>query len=105
MSVVTLDISGVTQDARARVGDTVILRIDENPTTGFMWHQVNPLPIGVVERDSEFSTIGSGVGAGGRRQFMFLCERAVSVDLEFHLSRPWEADKTIQKKNASITWR
>jgi predicted secreted protein len=105
MSVVTMNLDGATDTAEARVGDIVIVTVAENPTTGFLWHQVRPLPAGVAERESEFSPGGPGVGAGGTRRFVFSSDRIARAELDFHLSRSWEPDKVVQKKNASVVWR
>jgi predicted secreted protein len=105
MSVVTLDLDGATHAAEARVGDIVVVSVAENPTTGFLWHQVNPLPTGVVERETEFSPAGAGLGAGGMRRFVFSSDRIARAELDFHLSRSWEPNKIIQKRNALVVWR
>lgn len=105
MSVVTLDLDGATHLAEARVGDTVVISVAENPTTGFLWQQVSRLPTGVVERETEFSPGGPGVGAGGTRRFVFLSDRVARAELDFCLSRTWEPDKIIQKKDALVVWR
>jgi predicted secreted protein len=105
MSVVTLDLDGATNTAEARVGDIVVISVVENPTTGFLWHQVNPLPTGVVERETEFSPGGPAVGAGGVRRFLFSSDRIARAELDFHLSRPWQPDKIMQKKSALVVWR
>lgn len=105
MSVVTLNLDGATHAAEARVGDIVVISMAENPTTGFLWHQVSRLPTGVVEQESEFSPGGPGVGAGGARRFVFSSDRVARAELDFHLSRSWEPNKIIQKRNASVVWR
>ncbi len=104
MGVVTLDLDGMMQDVQARAGDTVVLLIAENPTTGFLWRQANKLPPGVMECESEFIPGGPGIGSGGTRRFAYFSDRPVTANLEFHLNRPWEGDRIVRKKNASVGW-
>jgi inhibitor of cysteine peptidase len=73
-------------------GDTFDVVIDENPTTGFRWQLTAPGGGGVRLRAEEYEKGGDGMGAGGRRRFLFQAgDNPGEAHLEFKLSRPWES--------------
>ncbi len=79
-----------------QVGDSIVVRLPENPTTGFTWaidkasDDVPPL------ETSEYSPAAdAGVGGGGQRSLTFKAIRAGTVRLQLKLWREWEGDKSI----------
>jgi inhibitor of cysteine peptidase len=82
-----------------QVGDSVVVRLPENPTTGFAWaidkgsDDVLPLEA------SEYSpAAGAGVGGGGQRSLTFKATRAGTVGLQLKLWREWEGDKSVAER-------
>jgi inhibitor of cysteine peptidase len=77
----------------AHVGDTLVLRLDENPATGYRWT--------MEERDGEVlethSSVyaagpGAGVGGGGQRVLTFKARKAGQAILRLERRRAWERD-------------
>lgn len=50
---------------RAALGDDVLLRLPENPTTGYRW--VFSLPAGLSQVADDYAAAGSAPGSGGER--------------------------------------
>ncbi|MDR0994211.1 MAG: protease inhibitor I42 family protein [Verrucomicrobiota bacterium] len=69
------------------------LRLEENPTTGYLWsYTMEPQGV-LVETASAFETTGRGMaGAPGVRVFTLAPATEGDVVLRFELRRPWEAD-------------
>lgn len=92
-----------------RVGDVVVVALDENPTTGYDW-SINvtgkslaiPFPSNdkFVQGD-DFSGIP---GSGGIRIITFYAKEAGVAHLEFNYTRPWEGFdvKPIQTKKFTV---
>ena len=80
----------------AHVGDTVTVRLPENPTTGATWDVA--APAGVVRLvDSALLPGGMNPGAGGSRQLRFVAENPGRIDLTARLRRPWEPENVAFK--------
>jgi inhibitor of cysteine peptidase len=88
--VVRQENSGST--VSAQVGDSLIVELPENPTTGFQWAPAEFDHSFVAPQTDEF-IMGSntGVGAGGVRVFRFLVRRPGSGRLQLRLARAWAA--------------
>ena len=78
----------------ASPGQLVVLRLAENPSTGYRW----TVPEGLVfAHDEHARAEDEAIGASGERIFTFVAPER-SVDLTFALQRPWGGgmpDKTI----------
>jgi predicted secreted protein len=76
------------------VDQLVVLRLPENPTTGYRWEA----PDGVaVVHDEYLPPHGSAVGGSGERVFTF-ASPASPIDVSFALTRPWgggEPDRVV----------
>lgn len=73
-------------------GDEVVIRLPENPTTGYRW-QVTHSGAGelaLVEERFVPGSGGAGVGASGDRLLRFLGQKAGEVRVEAVLRRPWD---------------
>jgi inhibitor of cysteine peptidase len=70
---------------RARVGDTIVLRLAESPTTGYRWAILQGMP-----ENDEFILESTAIGAGGIRVFRFLMKAPGAVTLDLALARAWE---------------
>jgi inhibitor of cysteine peptidase len=82
MSEVTLTEADNGKSIAVALGEKVVLRLNENPTTGFRW-AVDTGDNEIIElRSSEYIRApGSAVGGGGQRVFVFEARRSGS----FHL--------------------
>jgi inhibitor of cysteine peptidase len=77
----------------AKPGDQIIVRLPENPTTGYHWRAESPAS-GVLDLQSdEFMQAGSQApGAGGIRILRYLARGAGNTSVALELARPWEAN-------------
>jgi len=96
---VTLTAADDGATVEVRVGDAVVARLPENPTTGFTWgigdRNDNVLPL----KASEYAPQpGAGVGGGGERIFTFTAGRAGTTRLALKLWREWEGDASVSKR-------
>jgi inhibitor of cysteine peptidase len=95
MSTVTLTAADDGRTVDLRVGDSVVLRLAENPTTGYQW-VLEPGSDDVLALQSSdyVGPTGSNVGAGGQRVFTFKAARAGSATAHLRLRRGWEGDQS-----------
>ena len=76
----------------AKVGDTLIIQLPENPTTGFRWSAAVADPGSLALTGDAFEPGGQlGVGGGGLRRWRFEAKRPSRSGLEFRLARTWES--------------
>jgi inhibitor of cysteine peptidase len=83
-------------------GDTIVVRLPENPTTGFTW-AIDKVRDNVIRlRSSEYSPAsGAGVGGGGVRSLVFEAISAGTVRLQLKHRREWDADQPITDRFAA----
>ena len=73
------------------VGDTVSIRLAENPTTGYRWNVANVDDSLVNIDDSEFvESPGSGIGGGGTRLITLSVRSPGVARASLKNQRPWE---------------
>jgi inhibitor of cysteine peptidase len=99
VSTVTLTRADSGKVVETRVGDTLVVHLEENPTTGYRW--------AIEKRDEEVialhhvefvSSHSVGVGGGGQRRWTFTAQKAGLVTLELKLWRAWEGDASISER-------
>jgi inhibitor of cysteine peptidase len=85
-----------------QVGDSIVVRLAENPTTGFTW-AIDKAGDDVLRLEtSEYSPAAdAGVGGGGQRSLTFKATKAGTVKLQLKLWREWEGDKSIAERFAA----
>ncbi len=82
------------QTVAARPGDVVIIRLAENPTTGYRWEIASgPAPSG-----DEFSGSSGAPGAAGERVLRFAVPPAGTMRVSAELRRAWEAGAVPQAR-------
>lgn len=87
-----------------QAGDTFVLSLDSNPTTGYTWNlddSWNEKMLTLVDQGYQSSTTSNIVGQGGRHYWKFKALKAGSADLKVYYARPWESVqplKTFQVK-------
>ena len=79
------------------VGDQVVIRLDENPTTGYRWELVD-LPA-AVELAGDSFTLGEPVkvGSGGTRELTFICRRPGPARLQLRHWQAWEGASSVTR--------
>lgn len=91
-TVLTRADSGRTVDLR--VGDRLLIRLDESPTTGFAWTGEGGDDT-LVQQASDFAPTSTAFGGGGLRSFLFMAEQAGVAELRLRLWRAWEGDSSV----------
>lgn len=81
--------------------DVVLIRLEENPTTGYRW-EVDAVDDRVVElQDSHYSmATGTGIGGGGVRTFTFKAKSPGTGFIRFKLRRAWESEDAAAERFA-----
>jgi inhibitor of cysteine peptidase len=84
------------KSVEARQGDPIVIRLDENPTTGYRW-AVDKSNDGVIalQHMDYAQASGTGVGGGGQRTFTFKAIGSGTAAIQLKLWRDWEGDKSI----------
>ena len=75
-------------------GDTLIVKLEGNPSTGFAWEVVSA-DIAVLEQEGEFEFEAEKPGmpgSGGTLTFTFKAASRGQTDLQLVYHRPWEED-------------
>jgi inhibitor of cysteine peptidase len=85
MEPIQLDEADNGRSVTVAPGQQVVVRLAENPTTGYRWEP----PAGIEVVSDEFLPAGStAMGAGGERVFTLAASRTAGEAL-FALTRPW----------------
>jgi inhibitor of cysteine peptidase len=78
------------------VGDSVVIRLPENPTTGYRWVFKEVDHKGILTTDpSKIEFVAhpeSGIGGGGTRTFRFAAKSHGTVVIKLVLKRSWEPE-------------
>ena len=90
MATITI---GVTEEGgviRARVNDTIVMRLPENPTTGVRWDLEQLAESVQLVRDEYEHAPGSGIGAAATRVLTFQLQEPGELRLNLKRRQPWE---------------
>ena len=77
---------------QARIGDSIVVRLPETPTTGFRWNAMLSDARVIEAQSDDYVPDGSAPGSGGLRTFRYLAKAEGVATLNFHLARPWERE-------------
>ena len=98
MSEVTLSEADSGKSISLVAGDTMIVRHNENPTTGYRWAVERGDNRIIALRHCDYERAqDSAVGAGGQRVLVLEARRSGSVHLSLQLRREWEREKPIAR--------
>lgn len=76
---------------RATIGDTIVVRLPENPTTGYAWEVQGDTLVGLrLAADDYVADRPSTLGGGGQRTLTFGVVEAGTWPLVLRLRRAWE---------------
>ena len=90
-------------EAEIRLDKRVEIRLNSNPTTGYNWVLMEPLPVGLrlVEQSYVADPAPEGItGSGGTQVFLFQGDRTGQRDL--HLSYQRSAADVVQTRRLNI---
>ena len=89
--------NGTTVDVHG--GDRVVIRLPENPTTGYRWAAETVDDRIVSPVSSEFAPpAGSGVGAGGAASFAFEARAPGEGSIRLKRWRDWEGESSVRER-------
>lgn len=80
-----------------QVNQTVVIALNENPTTGFQWAiDSSPDPLLLLTASQYLSPSQPGlIGGGGQRILTLQAHKAGTEKLQIKLWRAWEGDSSI----------
>ena len=104
MSEIVVSRSGQGGIIDARPGDVIVLRLEENLTTGYGWEIASGEGTVVALKDSTYSeAAGMAMGRGGMRLVRFVALAQGSQEVRLQLRRPWDPpDKAIEQFSITI---
>ena len=79
-----------TRLAPVQVGDTIEIRLSENPTTGYRWHFTVSANL-ALDADNFLLVDDAGIGTGGERVLRYRALNAGQASITAIYSRSWEA--------------
>lgn len=82
--------SGTT--SQLRVGQTVVIQLPANPTTGYTWIVKGSVAPLIKSGKTEYVAKSSAIGAGGTQSLTFHAEETGTATITLDYRRPWEND-------------
>ncbi len=79
----------------ADVGDAIVVRLSDNPTTGYRWELEPVTGESLVLDDSGYEPSGGAVGGGGVATWMLRARAAGTTTVALKRWRPWEGDASV----------
>jgi inhibitor of cysteine peptidase len=104
MSEIVITPSDQGKIFEANQGELIVIRLEENPTTGYQW-EMGAVDSQIIEiLDSDYSpTSGTGVGGGGTHTFRFRAKSPGRGKIQLRLRRSWEpVDAAIERFEVNI---
>jgi inhibitor of cysteine peptidase len=88
----------------AKPGDRIVVRVPENPTTGYQW-RAEPADSGVLELQSDqfMPPASQAPGGGGVRTLQYLARGAGNTSVTLQLARSWEANAPQSQFKIQVT--
>jgi len=94
MSEIVIVQSDQGSEFQVHPGDLIVVRLPENPTTGYRWELDVADDRIIALQDSDYSTASSaGIGGGGMRTFSLEAHRPGTVRVRLRLRREWEPEE------------
>ncbi|MFQ5813019.1 MAG: protease inhibitor I42 family protein [Anaerolineae bacterium] len=82
------------REKELKKGQTLVVTLEGNPTTGYSWELAEPLDEQVLRQagEPEFKAESDALGAGGVQVLRFEAVNAGKTTLKLVYHRPWEKD-------------
>jgi inhibitor of cysteine peptidase len=99
MATITLSENDSGKTIEVTQGDTIEIRLPENPTTGFQW-TVEEVDENILALQSSEYVLPKDpeIGEGGTRVVRFQAKQAGSGEVTLKYWREWEGDSSIIKR-------
>ena len=80
------------REMQLKKGQTLVVTLEGNPTTGYSWEVAEPLDEQVLQQagEAEFKAESEALGAGGVQILRFEAVNAGQITLKLVYHRPWE---------------
>ena len=73
-------------------GDTIIIELSENPTTGYTWILKNSKTEQIIEKSNNYTSTNTGIGSGGTRVFEFIMKIGEGGSIILDNAQRWSND-------------
>lgn len=100
MAILTLTNADNGKTIQSRQGDEIILRLPDNPTTGYRWHIAHANGSLDQEGNSYQPDPTMQFGSAGVREFRFRAKAAGNARLELKHWREWEGESSVLERFA-----
>lgn len=99
MSTVWLGAVDNGRTVDAGVGDVIVVRLAENPTTGYQWC-LEPVEESLLEMEDDAFVLNSEpqVGTGGTRHFRFRAKAAGTTPITLKHWRGWSGEESVTER-------
>jgi len=106
MSTVEISQADNGKSIRLSRGQTLLIHLPENPTTGYRW-EVDTVDSAGREANAQIITLESttytpgpstGVGGSGTRTFVYKALNVGTTQLRLKHWQPWEGDRSVDKR-------
>jgi inhibitor of cysteine peptidase len=94
MSEIVIVQSDQASKFEAHPGDSILIRVPENPTTGYRWELDVADDQIMALQDSDYSGASKASIGGGTRTFSLKARRQGTVRVRLRLRRGWESEET-----------
>ena len=100
MSTVTLSNADHGRSIPVQTGDETVVRLPENPTTGYRWFVERIDGPITLESDSYTASPPVAIGSGGMRELRFRATAPGAARLELKHWQEWEGDSSVTERFA-----
>jgi inhibitor of cysteine peptidase len=84
----------------ARVGDTIVVRLSDNPTTGYRWELEPVAGDRMLLEDAGYEPSSRAIGSGGAATWTLHAAAAGTSTIRVKRWRPWEGDSSVLERFA-----
>ncbi len=93
-AAIQLGVEASGSNQRVKVGDTVVLILDENPTTGYSWVLNSPIDASLLEVSDEYVAPDTAlIGAGGQHKWVMQALKAGQAEISMTYKQNWPGGK------------
>ena len=79
----------------ARVGDPIVVRLSDNPTTGYRWELEPVAGEQLLLDDAGYEASSRAIGSGGVATWTLRAAAAGTSTIRLKRWRPWEGDSSV----------